>query len=218
MKRADVDLNYIDYVSVSGRSRLHRVPAEPKALLLLILVTVLLGTSSWRLPAVAIITLIAVAVSARLPFRLLLGLMLYPVLFTVIFLLSVSGLTLPVLAVVLLRVLSITTAVIVFFLSTSFPAVFAALGRVLPAALVTALFFTYRSIFLISDGFTDTGTALHLRGGIDLRRPLFSLSRLGMALGHFLAHIIDASRRMADNLRIRGFNNRIYYLGRRYER
>ncbi|MDD2486732.1 MAG: CbiQ family ECF transporter T component [bacterium] len=212
-----MDLNYIDYISISGRSWLHRSPAGFKILFLSAVMIILLSVPSWRLPAIVTAVMITIALSARLPLKLVLALSLYPVIFIVIFLFSVSGLTLSILATTSLRIISITLAVVIFFLSTSFPAVFAALGRILPDFLVTALFFTYRSIFLLSDSFADIYTALHLRGGIDFRRPVFSFSRLGMALGHFLGHIIAASQRMADNLKLRGFHNRIYYLGKKYE-
>ena len=58
---------------------------------------------------------------------------------------------------------------------------------------------------------------MHLRGGIDSRHPMATLQRIGMALGHFLVHSIETSDRMADALKVRGFANRIYYLGGKNE-
>ena len=207
-----MDLYYIDYISVSGRSWLHRAPAWIKMLALVAIIAVLLAFESISVEAGIALGILAMAVSARIPMRLYLPLILYPVVFLVILFLSIEGLTWHATGIIGLRVLAITGTVVLFLMTTSYPRIFGTLSRVLPGFLVAALFFTYRSIFLIADSVVNVRIAMHLRGGMDWKRPMATLRNFGMALGHIMVHSIDMSQRMADSLAVRGFANRIYYL------
>ena len=207
-----MDLYYIDFISVSGRSWLHKVPAGIKMPALVAIIAVLLAFESLPIEAGIVIGILAMALSARIPMRLYLPLMLYPVVFLVILFLSIEGLTWYATGVIGLRVLALTGSVVLFLMTTSYPKIFGTLSRVLPSFLVAALFFTYRSIFLIADSIVNVRIAMHLRGGIDWKHPVATLRHFGMALGHIMVHSIDMSRRMADSLAVRGFANRIYYL------
>ena len=181
-------------------------------LALVAIITVLLAFESISIEAGIALSILAMAVSARIPMRLYLPLILYPVVFLVILFLSIEGLTWHATGIIGLRVLALTGTVVLFLMTTSYPRIFGTLSRVLPGFLVAALFFTYRSIFLIADSVVNVRIAMHLRGGIDWKRPMATLRNFGMALGHIMIHSIDMSQRMADGLAVRGFANRIYYL------
>lgn len=206
-----MDLYYLDYLAISGRSWLHRTPAGGKLVALALLIVVVLTVRSLMVSATVLATLLLLAVSARLPLRVYLGLTLYPLVFLAIIFLSMDGLTLLGGLTLAARVLAITAGVILVLLSTGYPAIFAALGRVLPGGLVAALFFTYRALFILSDSITHAHTALHLRGGISARRPLASIRNMGAVLAHVLVHAVETSQRMAENMTVRGFKERIYY-------
>ena len=211
-----MDLYYIDYISVTNRSFLHRTPVGVKMAALILIIAVLMISKSPTLNGAVAGCAILLALACRIPLTILVPLMLYPTVFLAILFLSAKGLTLAAAALIVSRVLAITGSVVLFVLSTSYPAIFGALGRVLPGFIVAALFFTYRAIFVISDGIENVRIAMHLRGGINWRHPLSTLRNFGMALGHFLVHSIEGSRRMADSLKVRGFANRVYFLkGRR---
>lgn len=210
-----MDLYYIDYISTSGKSWLYRIPVGIKMIFLAGLIGVLLWLRFIWITGAILCAVILIAALGRLPMRLFLVLMFYPTVFLIVIFLSTTGLNYYSVLLLLLRVLAITGAVVAFLLSTSYPKIFGAFSRVLPGVLVAAFFFTYRSIFLISQSVNDIRIALHLRGGIDWKRPGSSLRNFGQALGHLLIHIIDSSGRKADSLRIRGFSNRIYYLSKR---
>ena len=210
-----MDLRYIDYVSVSGRSWLHRLPAFVKLLFVLL---VLISALAWPYPLVTgalLASILLMMLSARLPMKTVLALLCYPLLFLVILFLSIDRPHPLALLGMSLRVLAITGSVILLLLTTSYPRIFAALQHVLPSAFVAALFFSYRALFILSDGLTNIQTALHLRGGIDWRRPVATMRNLGLALGHFLVHAIEASQRIGENLLVRGFNNIIYSIGKK---
>ena len=208
-----MDLYYIDYLSVHGRNWLHNLPVWLKMLSLVVVIGTLLSVPLLSVQAAIAGIMLIVALSARLPMSVFLPLALSPVMFLALIFVSTGGLTFQAALVLALRVLAITSSVVAFLLSTSYPAIFGTLSRVLPGFLVAALFFTYRSIFVIADSIANIRIAFHLRGGIDRKHPIKTVRRFGMALGHFIVHSIDASQRMADSLRVRGFRNRIYYLG-----
>lgn len=208
-----MDLYQIDYISVSGHSWLHRAPALAKMLALMVAISVLLIFESVTVQIGMLLSILVIAFTAHIPMKVYLPLILYPVVFLAILFLSVEHATLHVMMIITVRVLGITGAVVLFFLTTSFPAVFGTLGRILPAFLVAALFFTYRSIFVIADSIRNTRTALWLRGGVNWRHPLAMVRYFGTALGHVIVHAIDTSQRMSDALSLRGYVNRVYYSG-----
>lgn len=206
-----MDLYYIDHVSTSGAGWLHRVPPAVKLMAVVAVIASLLSTESLSAVGVVLVGVILLAMSAGLPLRLFLPLMFYPVVFLTVILLSIEGLTVPATAFLAGRVFDITGSVVIVLLTTSYPTIFATLGRVLPGFITAALFFTYRSLFIISDSITDLRIAMHLRGGFDIRHPVRTLRHFGMAMGHFVVHSIDAGQRIGDGLTVRGFANRVYF-------
>ncbi|HEX2950979.1 MAG TPA: CbiQ family ECF transporter T component [Armatimonadota bacterium] len=207
-----MDLYYIDYISVSGTSWLHRLPTALKLLALVAVIAVTLSISSFALYVTILLGMILLAISARLPLGTYFALTAYPLLFLALIFFSIDGLTWFIAVVLTSRVLAITATVILVLLTTSYPAIFGTLGRILPGVLVAAFFFTYRSLFIISKSIANARIVLHLRGGLSWRHPYRSLRNMGNALAHILVHAIETSQRMAESLVVRGFNNRIYYL------
>jgi energy-coupling factor transporter transmembrane protein EcfT len=210
-----MDLHQIDYISVSRQSWLHRLPAFVKLMVLVTVIVMLLRIESIWFMVGVLLFMIAMALVARIPIKVYLPLFLYPVVFLAIISLSIEDFSLNAVGLLVLRVLSVTSSVVLFFLTTSYPVIFGMLSRILPAFLVAALFFSYRSIFVIADSIEDTRTALRLRGGSSWRHPIATLRYFGTALGHIFVHAIDMSQRIADGLAVRGFANKIYYLGDR---
>ena len=93
------------------------------------------------------------------------------------------------------------------------PRSFSVLGKVLPSLFVTALFLTYRSIFILLNVFEETQHALYLRGGLQWRHPWRSLTNISNAFGHLIIKGIDASEKMYESMVLRGFKNKIHYRG-----
>jgi energy-coupling factor transporter transmembrane protein EcfT len=112
-----------------------------------------------------------------------------------------------------LKVLSGTTSVVLLLATTPYPAIFAVLGKVLPSLFVTALFLTYRSIFILLNIFEETQHAIYLRGGFQWRHPWRSVVNISNAFGHLLIKGIDASEEMYESMMLRGFKNKIHYRG-----
>ncbi|MHB9131407.1 MAG: energy-coupling factor transporter transmembrane component T family protein [Armatimonadota bacterium] len=210
-----MDLYYVDYLAVSGRSWLHRLPAGVKLISLLVIIAGVLALHTLPVYVAVLGGVLLFAVSARLPLRTYLALSSYPLVFLLIMFFSADQLTVRSVLTLAVRVLALTASVVLVLLTTSYPAIFAVLGRVLPSGLVAALFFTYRALFILSTCLINVKTALHLRGGMNWRHPMVSLKNLGNGLAHVLIHAIEMSQRVAESLVVRGFNNRIYSLGRK---
>ena len=147
-----MDLYIIDYISVSNRSLLHRTPVAAKMIALAAIIALLLVSKSAQLNAIIALAAILTAAFCRIPLKVLVPLMLYPTVFLVILFLSVHGLTIQAALMILMRVFAITGFVVLFLLTTSYPAIFGALGSVLPVPLVAALMFGIGALGWIVEG------------------------------------------------------------------
>ena len=206
-----IQLSYLDYVAVEGKSWLHRLSPTWKIAGVLL---VMLGVVTIRaLPALFVLylTLLALFLLSRTPLKLF-PLTFFPLLFAFFFV-FLTGFQLPFIALILLKVLSGSTAVILLLATTPYPSIFGVLGKVLPSLFVTALFLTYRSVFILLAILEETQTAVYLRGGFQWRRPWRSLVNISNAFGHLILRGIENSERMYESMTIRGFKNKIHYRG-----
>lgn len=129
-----MDLYELDYLAVSGQSWLHRLPAGVKLLALAGVLAVVLSIHSLPLYAGVLAVVLLLAASARLPLLTLIALTLYPLVFLAMLMISIEHLTVLSAATLAMRVLASTASIILVLLTTSYPAIFGALGRVLPGS------------------------------------------------------------------------------------
>jgi cobalt/nickel transport system permease protein len=146
--------------------------------------------------------------TSRVPIKIF-SLTLYPLVFAFLFI-FISGFQLNFILLIFLKVLCGSTGVVLLLATTPYPSVFMVLGKVLPSLFVTALFLTYRSIFILLDIFEETQQALHLRGGFQWHHPWRSLVNIANAFGHLMLKGIDASERMYESMVLRGFEGKIH--------
>ena len=88
-----MDLYYIDYISVTNRSFLHRTPVGVKMAALALIIAVLMISKSPTLNGAVAGCAILLALACRIPLTILVPLMLYPTVFLAILFLSAKGLT-----------------------------------------------------------------------------------------------------------------------------
>lgn len=206
-----VQLSYLDYLATEGRGFLHRLsPGWKIAGVLLVLAGIVLLRDLYGLFILYAVVLGFFFV-ARLPIRIF-PLTLYPLVFAILFL-FISDFQIRFVLTVFLKVLSGSTGVVLLLATTPYPSIFGVLERFLPSLLVTALFLTYRSIFILLKVLEETHHALYLRGGVQWRHPLRSLRNIAHAFGHLLIKGIEESEKMYEAMRIRGFQNKIRYRG-----
>ena len=206
-----IQLSYLDYSAVEGKSRLHRLPAAVK---IAGMVFVLLGVLTLRsLPLLFSLYLLLVALFfiSRVPLKIF-SLTFYPLIFAFLFI-FLSGFQIHFILMIFFRVLCGSTGVVLLLATTPYPSIFRLLGKVLPSLFVTALFLTYRSVFILLAVLEETEHAIYLRGGFQWRHPWRSLINISNAFGHLVIKGIEASERMYESMTLRGFKNKIHYRG-----
>ena len=206
-----IQLSYLDYLAIEGKSFLHRVSPKVK---IIGMVIVLSGIVTLRtLPGLLLLyaILLALFFISKVPLKIF-SLTLYPLVFAVLFI-FISGFQLLFIILIFLKVLSGSTGVVLLLTTTPYPSIFHLLGKVLPSLFVTALFLTYRSIFILLKVLEETQEALYLRGGFQWRHPWRSLINISNAFGHLIIKGIDASEKMYESMVLRGFKNKIHYRG-----
>ena len=206
-----IQLSYLDYSAVEGKSRLHRYSPMVK---MIGMGLVLFGVVTLRsLTGLLLLYtfLLALFFMSRIPLKIF-SLTLYPLIFTLFFI-FLSGFQIYFILLLFLKVLCGSTGVVLLLATTPYPSVFRALGKFLPALFVTALFLTYRSVFILLEVFEETEHALHLRGGVQWRHPWRTLMNISNAFGHLLIKGIDNSEKMYESMVLRGFKDKIHYRG-----
>jgi len=204
-------LYHLDYIAIEGGSFLHRISPNLKIIGMagILFGVVMLKSTSWLF--ILYLILFSLFFISRIPFAIF-PLTLYPLIFAILFS-FVSGFKFHFIILIFLKVLCGSMGAIILFATTPSPKIFQSLGKILPSIIVSALFITYRSIFILLKVFEETQHALYLRGGFQWRHPLRSLINISNAFGHLMIKGIDMSENMYEAMVIRGFKNKIHYRG-----
>jgi cobalt/nickel transport system permease protein len=206
-----IQLSYLDYSAVEGKSFLHRLSPALKIVGMLLVLFVIVTVRN--LPGLFLLYMILLTLFfiARVPVRIF-SLTLYPLIFAFLFI-FLSGFQIFFILLVCLKVLCGSTGVVLLLASTPYPSIFSVLGRILPSTFVMALFLTYRSIFILLTVLEETQHALYLRGGVQWKHPWRSLINISNGFGHLIIQGIDASEKMYESMVLRGFKGKIHYRG-----
>jgi cobalt/nickel transport system permease protein len=206
-----IQLSYLDYLAVEGKSWLHRL--SPKLKMIGMVFVLFFIVTLRNLPGLFLLYIILLSLFffSRIPLKIF-SLTFYPLLFAILFI-FISGFQIFFILLIFLKVLCGSTGVVLLLATTPYPSIFRVLGKVLPSLFVTALFLTYRSIFILLNVFEETQHALYLRGGLQWRHPWRSLTNISNAFGHLIIQGIDASEKMYESMVLRGFKNKIHYRG-----
>ena len=206
-----IQLSYLDYSAVEGKSFLHRLSPALKIIGMLLVLSVIVTVRNLPGLFLLYVILLALFFMARVPMKIF-SLTLYPLIFAVLFI-FLSGFQIFFILLIFLKVLCGSTGVVLLLASTSYPSIFSVLGKVLPSSFVMALFLTYRSIFILLTVLEETEHALYLRGGVQWKHPWRSLINISNAFGHLMIKGIDASEKMYESMVLRGFEGKVHYRG-----
>ncbi|HUL23995.1 MAG TPA: CbiQ family ECF transporter T component [Thermodesulfobacteriota bacterium] len=206
-----IQLSYLDYSAVEGKSLLHRLSPILKIIGMLFVLFIIVTVKNFLGLFLLYLVLLTLFFAAKVPKKIF-SLTLYPLIFAVLFI-FLSGFQIVFILVVFLKVLCGSTGVVLLLACTPYPSIFSVLGRVLPSSFVMALFLTYRSVFILLNVLEETQHALYLRGGVQWRHPWRSLINISNAFGHLIIRGIDASEKMYESMMLRGFKDRIHYRG-----
>ena len=198
----------IDQLACSGVTRWHRASAIAKLLLAAALVADAIATRSLPLLVALYALGWALALTSRLPARLLIAAAGYPVMFSALFLIASWDGSWQTPARLLLRPLTACLAAVWLVGTTPYPDLFAPISRVLPRSVGDGLFLTYRSLFELTARGEKLWRALRLRGGASgsARRRL---TVAGEGLGTLVLHGFERSQRQYSAMLLRGHSGRI---------
>ncbi len=198
----------IDYLASSGRTVWHRASALGKLLLALAILLAAVFAPGWRLLLAVHALAWTLALTARLPWRLVVTAAGYPLLFSALFVVSQWDGSVLTPARLALRPLTASLAAVWLVGTTPYPDLFAPLARVLPRGAGDGLFLTYRALFALLARGERLWRALHLRGG--MTGPMRTrLALAGNGLGTLVVHGFERSQRLYAAMLLRGHSGRI---------
>ena len=204
-----IQLSYLDYSAVEGKSFLHRLSPKLKIIGMIFILFAIVTVRNLPGLFLLYIFLLGLYSIARVPIRIF-PLTLYPLIFAVLFI-FISPFQIRFILLVFLKVLCGSTGVVLLLATTPYPSIFSVLGRVLPSTFVMALFLTYRSVFILLTVLEETQHALYLRGGVQWKHPWRSLTNISNAFGHLIIKGIDASEKMYESMVLRGFKGKVHH-------
>lgn len=201
-------LGRIDWYASAGGTLWHRASAMSKLLLAAALVALAVASPSLALLGALFACALLLAVSSRLPARLVLAAAGYPVLFSVLFLLSAWDGTWGTPLRLLARPITASLTAVWLVGTTPYPDLFAPLSRLLPRAAGDGLFLTYRALFELLARTERLWRAMRLRGGsaAPARRRL---TLAGEGLGTLVLYGFERSERLHAVMLLRGHSGRM---------
>ena len=201
-------LAQMDLLANAGKSPWHSASARSKLLLAAAIVLIAVLAPSRTLLGALFALSLTLAISGRLPIRLVLMAAGYPLIFVVLFVISHWDGTWTTPARLVLRPLTCSLTAVWLMGTTPYPDVFAPLSRILPRGIGDALFLTYRALFELLGRLERLWRALQLRGGTrGSARQRFS--HVGEGLGTLVLYGFERSQRVYAAMQLRGHNGRI---------
>lgn len=205
----NVDLAIVDYWASSGRSAWHHASAAAKLILSAAVVAAAVISNSLPFLLTLYLGIWVLIAWARLPVHRVIGLAIYPALFSVIFIISRWDGTWVTPLVYLLRALSAGLVMVWLVGTTPYPDLFAPISRIMPRLMGDALFLTYRAFFTLVDKLVHLWVALKLRGGFGRAGMMRELTNLGEGLGTLVLFSVERSQRVYAVMGLRGHSGRI---------
>ena len=195
----------LDFYATYGDSFLHRTPARYKLTAVALVATVCIYSFNTVLLGCVYGVLATTILCLKTNRKRIFAASLYPFIFLIFFFLSINNLTPAFLITLILKVLCISTAFSMLIFTTNYKDIFLELGKFLPPVINRTLFFTYRSLFILAKTMDNLKTSTDLRGGFNIRKPLYSLSFMGNMIGLFIINSIETNEKMYESMTIRGF-------------
>jgi cobalt/nickel transport system permease protein len=205
----NLDLAIVDYWASAGRSPWHRASAGAKLILVLVIVGSAVFSSSVAFLAALYALVWLLVLASGLPIFPVIGLAVYPAIFTLVFIFSRWDGHWATAAVYLLRALCAGLAAVWLVGTTPYPDLFAPISRVVPRFVGDALFLSYRAFFTVANKLVRLSVALRLRGGWGRGGVMRRLSNLGQGLGTLVLFSFERSQRVYAVMALRGHSGRV---------
>ncbi len=198
----------LDLSASSGATVWHRASALGKLLLTALLLGLVVFTGSLPLLLALHVMAWLLALSSRLSPRVTAAMLVYPLMFSALFLLATWDGSWHTPLMLLLRPTTACLTATWLVATTPYPDLFAPISRCLPGNTADGLFVTYRALFELIARTEHLMRALRLRGGVTgkLRRRL---TASGESIGTLVLYSFGRSERMYATMRMRGHSGRI---------
>jgi cobalt/nickel transport system permease protein len=201
-------LTHIDYCASAGRTPWHRASALAKLMLAAAMILLAVFAPTLRLLLALHALAWVLALTSRLPARLVAVAAFYPLAFSLLFVLGRWDGTWQTPLLLVLRPLTASLTAVWLVGTTPYPDLFAPLSRMLPRRSADGLFLTYRALFHLIARTERLWRALRLRGGATgpTRRRL---AVAGEGLGTLVLYGFERSQRLYSSMLLRGHNGRV---------
>jgi len=205
----NLDVAIVDYWASSGKSAWHRASAGAKMVLVLALIASAVFSNSVFFLASAYALVWLLVLASGLPIVPVIGLAIYPALFTLVFVASRWDGTWATPTIYLLRALCAGLAAVWLVGTTPYPDLFAPISRLVPRFVGDALFLSYRAFFTLANKLVRLSVALRLRGGWGRGGVMRRLTNLGQGLGTLVLFSFERSQRVYAIMELRGHSGRV---------
>ncbi len=200
-----IDIARIDHWAASGTGPLHRASTISKILFLLLVVAAAVTARSAYPLIAGYVLILAVAAAAGLPWKRMVPLSLYAVLFALLYAITLrgGGSTYLLLAC---KAVTPSLAMLLLVVTTPYPRIFSLLGIVLPEVLASGLFMAYRTLFILLDMMDNFVAAIRLRGGFSAGSLFKNSSNIARGIAMLLVKAVERSTRLYAVMSVRGYS------------
>lgn len=198
----------IDYFANTGRTPWHRASALAKLVLSGGMIALAVFAPSLRLLIALHAVAWLLALTSRVPLRVLALAVAYPILFLGFFVIASWDGTWRTPVLLALRPLTAGLTAVWLVATTPYPDLFAPLSRILPRRIGDGLFLTYRALFQLIGRLERLWRSLRLRGGSagPARRRM---SVAGEGLGTVVLYGFERGQRQYQTMLLRGHGGRV---------
>lgn len=204
----------IDYYSEFGESRLNRLSARIKLLAAFFVIMLVVFSRNIYVLAGLYLVLTGITFCSKVPKYKIFKISLFPLIFLVLFFLSIHNLSVELLFIFLFKALSASTALVLLVFITSYIDIFRNISRFMPDFIINILFLTYRSLFILAKTLENLLDMLKFRGMPSLKKPVLWGKTLGKLIGHFILKSIQTGENMYDAMVLRGYSGNFDYLNK----
>jgi cobalt/nickel transport system permease protein len=192
-----------------GTSIFHSAGVPAKLLMMLSLIGIIIGADNIAILGISVGILIILFLIARVRFKEILHLLLYPVFFSLLFALFkfqeswVAGL------MIIFKGTGAALATLLLLATTPWVEIFAFLSAYLPGLLVDIFLFTYRAFFILIDQVEGLLKSIKLKGGYHLFGLIMNIKNMAAVVGLIMVHSFELSERMYKIYLLRGYDGGI---------
>jgi cobalt/nickel transport system permease protein len=197
----------LDYYATFGDSFLHKASTKHKLIAVFIILVAVLSIKNIYFYLINYIFLLSIILFSNIKKKKVFFASLYPLIFTGIFLFSYKNLSLLFLLSLILKILNLSTTLVILVFTTPYIQIFGELKKFLPKIMVNVMFNAYRALFVINNILVSLITAIKLRGKFDLYRPMQALETFGNLIGFFVIKSIETSEKMYEGIKLRGYQD-----------